>query len=317
MNTNELLAIVHIDTDDFHCNQAFRCAYKERTLSYALGVVIPQTGQDLDAVFKECCYTHIALADLTNSSDFRNDYSAFYHQRQIPNETANFFLYRHEDGTEYPLNNDTYGQYFGFGFFDTNINLKGYKIEWRKVLQELGEGNYKIIKRQNIAGASVEVNSFTFTLKHYTTHLADKTVRMDVVMNGRLEREGVEFKGTGWKHSLRVGGFFGRREPQFEEDILVKRDYHRKQISMTQINEYKFQTDLVPYCITNEILDFMLFANDIYMNDYNSNNHSYNYVKFGVKFNANEGTSYGSKTRKARLNLVFDDKFANAIKRNF
>lgn len=316
-NTDELLKIVYIDQGDFSCNTIVKCLYQERTLSYAVGVNIPVKTESPDAVFKECCYTHIVLADANSSDDFKNDYSSFYHQKQLSNETADFFLYDFADGTEKPLTNSTYGQYFGFGYFTTNPDLKGYKVEWKKVLAALGAGSYKIIKRQTIAGVSVDFDSITFTLKQFGTKLADKTVRIDVVMDGRLEKEGVEFKGTAWKQSLRIGGFFGRREAQFEEDFIVQRDYTKQQISMMQSNEYKFQTNLLPYCVTSIILDFMVFANQIYMNDYNLNNHSYDYVKFGVKFAKNDGTVYGSKTRSAVLNLTFEDRIANAVKRNF
>ncbi len=294
-----------------------QCKYRERTLSYANRIIVPVAAQDLDAVFKECCYTHIVLADLADSADFKNDYSGFYHQRQISNETVNFVLLRYSNGLEYPLIDNTYGLFYDFGYFGTNTRLKGYLVQWRKVLDELGPGSYKIIKRQNIAGILIETSSFTFTLKPYAAVHADKTVRMDIVMNGRIEKDNVEFKGTGWKHSIRVPGFFGRREPQYVEDNLIEKNYRKRQISMTQNNEYKFQTNLIPSCITSEVIDFMLFANDIFMNDYNLNNHSYDYVKFGVKFASNDGTKYGILTRKAVLNLVFEDKLANRIKRNY
>lgn len=317
MNDQELLDIVHINTDAFSCNVAANCVYKERTLSYALGVNIPTVPEAPDEIFKECCYTHTVLADLNSSEDVKNDYSAFYHQKQLSNETADFFLYDYNSAEEFPLDDNTFGQFFGFGYFPQNTSLKGYKVDWKKVLQVRGAGSYQIIKRINIVGISLEFPSFTFTLRPFSWSLANKTVRMDVVMNGLLEREGVDFTGTGWKHSLRVPGFFGRREPKFEEDNLIGRDYESRQISMRQNNEYKFQTNLIPSCLTSEIIDFMLMANDIYMNDYNLNNHSYNYIKFGVKLSNNEGTKYGVKTRKAALNLVFSDKVLNKIKRNY
>lgn len=306
-----------LDLDAFPFDVNVKCKYSERTLSYANRIVIPTLSQDLDAVFKECCYTHVVLASTSDSADFKNDYSGFYHQRQISNETVNFILYRYSNGLEYPLIDGSYGSFFNFGYFPTNPNLKGYLVRWRKVLQAFGEGSYKIIKRQNIAGILIETSSITFTLKNYSGLLADKTARIDIVMNGRIEKDNVEFKGTGWKHSLRVPGFFGRREPQYTEDNIIESNFNKRQISMTQTNEYKFQTNLIPSCITSEIIDFMLFANDIFMNDYNLNNHTYDYVKFGVKFASNEGTGYSAQSRKARLNLVFNDKFVDRIKRNF
>ena len=156
-----------------------------------------------------------------------------------------------------------------------------------------------------------------FTLRQFSSSLANKTTRIDVVMNGSLEKLKVNFTGISWKNSIRVGGFFGRREFQFEEDNIVNRQFESRQVSMKQSNEYKFQTNLIPDCVTNEIIDFLLFGNDIFLNDYNLNNHSYNFVKFPVKFESNDGTEYGVKTRKARLNLIFSDKFKNNLKRNF
>tara|TARA_R110000851_G_scaffold108617_1_gene230020 strand:- start:2181 stop:3140 length:960 start_codon:yes stop_codon:yes gene_type:complete len=316
-NTQELLEIVHVDQTNFACNIEIKCPYQERSLSFALGVTIPIPTEDPEIAFKECCYTHLTLADLESSEDFKNDYSGFYHQRQLSNEIVSFFLYHFETDTEIELIDGTFGLNYGFGSFNENPNLKGFLVQWKKVLAEIGEGNFKIIKRQNIAGIDVEFNSIVFTLKQFSTRLADQTVRVDVVMNGRLIKTGVDFTGTSWRHSIRVPGFFGRREPGMEEDLLINRNYEKRQISIKQTNEWKFQTNLIPSCVTNEFWDFILMSNDIYMNDYNLNNHSYDFVKFGVKFASNDGTGYGVKTRKAKLNLTFNDKFQNNIKRNF
>lgn len=316
-NNQELLDNVFIDQNPLGCNQIVKCPYKERTISFALGVSIPTPGQPPEEIFKECCYTHLTLADLNSSEDFKNDYSAFYHQRQVSSETAVFTLYHYETSTEHPMNNGTFGSLFNFGTFTQNPNLKGYLVQWKKVLAELGEGNFKVFKRVTVAGVPVEFSSIVFTLRQFSTANANKTVRIDVVMNGLLQKSGVDFSGTSWKHSIRVPGFFGRREPQLTEDNLINRSFEKRQISMKQTNEFKFQTNLIPDCLTGEIWDFMLMSNDIFMNDYNLNNHSYDFVKFGVKVGSNDGTVYGTKTRKAQLNLTFTDKFENNLKRNF
>ncbi len=317
MNQNELLDIVHVDQSPLGCNITVKCPYKERSVSYAVGVTIPQPAEDPEIVFKECCYNHLTLADLGSPDDFKNDYSSFYHQRQLSNETVDFVLIHMDTATEYALNDGTFGKFFGFQSFKSNTDLSGYLVEWKKVLTVIGQGNFKVVKRTTVAGVPVEFPSIVFTLKHYSTTLADKTVRMDVVMDGMMEKTGVDFTATAWKHSIRVPGFFGRREPQFEENNIVNRQFEKRQVSMKQSNEFKFQTNMIPDCLTNEIWDFMLMSNHIYLNDYNLNNHSYNFVKYGAKFSSNEGTKYGTTTRKAQLNLVFTDKFENNLKRNY
>lgn len=314
-NYAELREIVYIDQSLFGCNQPKQCLYKERTLGYALGVEIPQPNEAPELVFKECCYTHIVLADVNSSNDLRNDFSSFFHQRQVSSESVDFVLYKFETDKEFDLNDGTYGQYFNYGELETNQDLKGYLVEWKKVLQELGEGGYKVIKRQNIAGIAMETSSFVFTLRQYSDVLANGTVRMDVVMDGFLEKNKIKFIGTGWRNSIRVKGFFGNREPQLEQDNLVDRNYRKNQISTKQTNEYKFQTGLIPDCVTDEIFDFFLLSNSIKITDYNLNNHSYNYKKYAVSYEQNEGTTYGNHTRKARLNLSFSDKVINRINR--
>jgi len=306
-----------VDFTGITCGTTNTCVNRELTRSYAFSINMPTVIQAPEIAFRECCYIHHVFADAGSNDDFKNDYSAFYHQRQLSNETVTFHLYRYANGQEYNLINNTYGDYFNFGHFAVNPDLKGYKVSWKKVLNTLGAGNYKIIKRQTIAGILFETESFVFTLSQYSSYLADKTVRIDTVMNGSLTHLGVDFTDVFWHDSIRVPGFFGRREPQFTEDNLIEDDYESQQISMAQSNEYKFQTNNIPECVKEAIIDFHLFANDIYFNDYNLNNSSYKYVKFGVKFSNNEGTDYGAHKRKSRLNLVFRNKFENRIKRNY
>lgn len=314
---DEILDLVMINTDDFGCSTANdTCPNKERTISYAIAVKIPQQPEDYVKEFKECCYTHKVLASSTDDADFKNDYSAFYYQRQA-NETVSWFLKKVDTDTEYNLNTGLYGSFFYFGYFQSNNRLTGVKINWKSVITSLGVGNYQIVRKIEMFGNEIETYSYTHTLMEYTPDLADKTVRIDVIMNGYLQESNVDFTNTMWEHSLRVPGFFGRRNPTYEEDSLVSREYVDEQISMRQINEYQFQTNLVPSCITNEIFDFILLGNYLFMNDYNANNHSREFVKFGVKLASNSGTVYSANTRKAKLNLVFNKRIVNTIKRNY
>lgn len=313
-----LLNIVYIDTSEFGCENGYEpYLNKERTISYALYVDIPEQPETPDEIFKECCYNHIVLASLDSGSDYKNDYSGYFHKRQITSETVEFVLLDLSDGTEYILNSNDYGTFKGFGTIPDAPQLSTFILDWKKVLVDLGEGSYKVIKRINVVGIAVVHEYLVYDLYNYSTSRADTTVRIDVTMEGLLEKQGIDFTGSEFKTTLRLSGFFGRREPKWEEDNLIDRSYNKRQISMKQTNEYKFQTNMIPDCLTFEIFDFMLFSDNIRMNDYNLNNHTYSFVNFPVKLANNEGTSYATTTRKAVVNLVFNDKIVNNNKRNY
>lgn len=316
---NNLRNIVYINTSQFDCANGYDpCGMKERTLSFALFANIPETEEPPEAIFKECCYTHYVLASSTDAKPYKNDFVGFYHKRQLLNEVCDFVLIKMSDGTEYDLDSSSpYGTFNDFGDYNQQKDLKTFVLNWRDVLLDLGVGSYKVIKRFTIAGVSAEKEYLVYNLKEYSSRIADKTARIDVTMSGLLEKSNVDFTGTDFKTSIRVGGFFGRREVKFEEDVLIDRAYNVNQITMKQTNEYKFQTNMVPDCITNEIYDFILFSDDIRVNDYNLNNHSYDFKNFPVKLANNEGTGYYVKSRKAMLNLVFSDKVVDNNKRNY
>jgi len=307
--------IVYVDISDFSCGGDL-CEHKERTLSYALFVDIPQQAETPDEVFKECCYSHKVLADLTSTESYKNDFSGFFHKRQISSETCDFVMVDTATSTEYVLNDSTYGTYNDFNSITGLPDLKTFKLDWKKVLQGLGSGSYKVLKRVVVVGVAVDIEYLVYNLYQYSSSLANTTARIDVTMDGYLENIGVNFEGSGFETSLRVSGFFGRRNPKFEEDNIVNRDYEKRQISIKQTNEYKFQTNFIPVCLTSEIFDFLLMSDDIRISDYNLNNHSYSYRFTPVSIEENGEPVYLPQTRKAQLNVTFSDKVVNKIRRS-
>lgn len=305
-----------IDFDKIECGTVSKCDDKERTRSYALFVEIPKIDEPAETI-KECCYQAEVFAQVEENDDDKNDYTGVWHKKQVPNETAKFFLVNVTTGDEVELNDNTYGIYKDFGSITDNPNLKTFVLQWKKVLQIDGEATYTIVKRVSIAGVNYEEAQINYNLRVWSVKRADKTVRIDIKTNGLMERLKVDFANSGFHTSLRFNGFFGRREPKYEEDNIVYSNFESTQISMMQTNEYTLQSNLLPSCMTQPIIDFLLFANDIYLNDYNLNNHLRNFIKFPVKFADNKGTNYYSTTTKAVLNLTFSDKTVDNIKRNY
>lgn len=300
---------------DCECSEPRPCCPEgDVTLSFATFVKLPPVGVP-DRGFKECCFSLMVLADLNSSDIERNDFNSFYFKKQSPSDSCNFFLMK--NGTDYALDSTIYGQFWDFGDFVEQPNLTVVRVDWRKVLSVLGEGDYSIRQDISIAGLSISQTSNTFTLKHYTTVRADKTIRIDSIFDGRLVAQGVDFFGTGFETTLRVGGFFGNAQRKIEEDIVIRRNYKKEQIKMSQTSEYTLETNLLPECITSEIFDFMLMANRVLISDYNSNNHSYKYTRFGVKIIDDKGTDYPIFKRSAKINLTFTDELVNKVKLNY
>lgn len=306
-----------IDFSTITCGQVEgNCDEQERTRSFAMFLKLPDQQQEYETI-KECCYGAEVLAQTQGNDYEKNDYTGIYHLKQLPNESANFFLVNLDTEDETALNNDVLGTFKDFGTITGNANLKTFVLQWKKVLVTFGEGNYTIVKRTNIAGLIYEESLINYNLHEWSTERADDTVRMDVAVSGYMENSQVDFTNSNFVTSLRFGGFFGRREPKYEEDTITYANYEVEQISMQQTNEYTMQSTALPSCITQQIIDFMLFANDIFINDYNLNNHLRTFVKFPVKFGENKGTNYYPSTTKAVLNLTFIDKKLDNLKRNY
>ena len=287
----------------------------ERTLAYATMVQLPEPTIP-DKGFKECCYTNLVLGDLTDSDPYKNDFTGVYFKKQTSGDNCIFVLHELNTGSTYDLNNSIYGEFKDFGDIAAQTDLTTYIVQWRKVLAVLGEGLYRIEKNITIAGLNFPQMSNTFTLEKFSNEAADKTIRIDAKMAGTLVHLDVDFKGSDFETSMRTRGFFGRRNPKYKQDNLVKRNYDTVQISMSQENEYQMQAGLVPECITAEIYDFILFGNELFLSDYNLINHSYKFRVYEVELDSNKGAKYYTTNRDSRLNLTFTDRVKNKRKIN-
>ena len=187
-------------------------------------------------------------------------------------------------------------------------DLSYYIVEWRKVLTLLGEGVYQIKKELTIAGISVDILSDTYHLKQFSIPVADGTVRIDTVMDGKLVAIDTDFLNSGYTTSLRVRGYFGNPEYSYEQDNIAQRDYSFKQNTMSSKREYKYQALQLPECITDEMFNFILFGKELFISDYNGNNHSYKYELVPVKLEGNSGTEYFVTDRGVNINLTFSDR---------
>ena len=290
------------------------CPDGERGIGYAIKIKLPDAPPP-DRGFSKCCYNNVVFADALDTDPYKNDFTGAWFKRELPNSTCTFKLVDVVTTAEYLLNSATYGTFYDFGNA-ANPDLTYYIVDWRSVLNLLGEGSYQIKKELTIGGIAIDVLSDTYNLKSFSIPAADQTIRIDSKMDGKLIKFDTDFKGTGYETSVRLRGFFGRAEYNFEQDNLAKRDYSYMQNTMSSKREYRLQGLQIPECITDELWNFVLFGNELFISDYNGNNHSYKYELIPVKLEGNSGTEFFVTDRGVNINLTFSDRTENDRKIN-
>ena len=130
-----------------------------------------------------CCYELPVFAELVFTKDFNNDKSSviWFYDNAFSDSLLELEKYSNGSWSKVAdLNDNTYGTYYAFGFFENNQQEKavGYQIEWANVLSGLGTGKYRV--------KTVETNIFGTTNK-YSLEWSLKAYNSDIV-NNSLER---------------------------------------------------------------------------------------------------------------------------------
>lgn len=277
-------------------------------------VLIPQVFPDEEdrAFVAQCCYDNLTLAG--GAEPHQNDKSSVLFKIFDPNDTIEFFLEKDILGEVAILNDNTLGELFPIGGFSSQPLLVGFKIDWASVLSAHGEGNYKIrIERTLITGTDT-LFTINYHLKQFSAELADNTIWVEWIQNGDII-DGLDYSGINWFQAIRLPGFFGNKQPEFEEEVFKKSNYEVFQIK----NEMKFprivEIGPIPSCI-GDFLPNLAQANIIQITDYNLFNFDYLLQQKVVRLSEIGETNYGNRTRSAVYNLTFTDRTEDHIKIN-
>jgi hypothetical protein len=295
------------------------CLYEERTIGYAISLEFPKT-EPIDRNFAECCYSNTVFGDLSDTDAYKNDYTSVFYKRQAPSDTVSYQLIGVSTGTT-NLVNSTHGIELAFGNTE-QPDLSYFKVEWRKILSLLGEDIYTIRKVIVMGGIPINVDSLvTYNLTSFSQAKADNTVRIDWTMDGKLEKINTNFKNSDYVNSVRVQGYFGDRKSKIEQDNIVYgskkgQSYYDDQITMSNSYEYLFKAYNIPECVVRPIYNEGIFGNEIFISDYNKNNHSYLYELSPVILVDDNGLEYNVDGRGVNINLTFGDRTKDNRKTN-
>ena len=254
----------------------------------------------------ECCYQSPVLASSADAEEFKNDINGFLFKRNFSSETITLTLQKNGI-TDLPIVNDDFGIYYDFGTLDNYPNYKGIQIQWKKVLLLHGEGVYRLKVESAFVSGPTTTFSIPFKLNEYSQTKANGTFRIQSIMNRYLEHIDFDFTGLNWVDGIRVDGFFGNRQSEYEDEYIIFSNRNSMRNKTEMINNYSCQTMLIPDCVTDQIIEYHNFSNKLLITDYNLNNHKKTYVQKEVVFNTMETIEYNSATNFARIELKYKD----------
>lgn len=240
-----------------------------KQLGKSLPVVTPES---ISAIcicnYIKCKYKEPVFA--SNTNDFwKNDKSDFLFKRLLLADTVDIYLYR--GGKKVALlDNNNYGAYFdGFTGSDQQQLYKGFLVDWKKVLQIEGVGNYEVRADLVVAGVATEFISREFELKGYSDLLANGTVRIEAYQNGNIFGGNFDYTGNNWYSSVRIPGIFGNPTPEYLDDNYISGSREKKQISATMSRKWTLATKLLPWQVAEKLVYNQMLANKILITDYN------------------------------------------------
>src|SRR3990167_733812 len=230
-----------------------------------------------------CCdfdknYIHLALADESDNSTFKNDYCAILYEVPLEGDALVFMLQKHNGiaFVDVAVLDNGYGTDYPSGSFVDFPLFVGYRLNWRSVLINQGTGFYRV----NITGTSLggETDDFSniYCLKNYSIHSANQTVKFEWTDNGTITSADDNFEYTdygniNWQEMIRVKGAFGF--PNDEQEVVDISYFHGNALEVERIRDktnykYKFKSAYYPDWVHSILKNVAFKSNALFVTTY-------------------------------------------------
>jgi len=249
--------------------------------------VVPSANMD-------CCGDFVwrVLADVNSTDEHKNDVNSFlWWFNQISVSSAKVYLIDVNDNlNEIDLTSDTdYGTPFNYGFETNEVNEKlvGCQIEWKKVIDTLGEGRYYLkCEIDTVFGTTASTYSDVYCMKQYTLARADKTVKLEYYTSGILgdylfDKKRRNYGSLNWYNSHRFDGYFMYVNSEKTEEYIQYQTGQKDFIKLEENPLFTLDLKRIPAFKHNVVREICM-ANEVLVTDYNTRNID-TYVKKLVK----------------------------------
>jgi hypothetical protein len=251
--------------------------------------------------FPECGKPFFVLADVSDTSGYKNDVRGVYLKKALAGDTIDFYV--ELNGVQLtPLGSPV--------FFPNDPLVSGFVVDWRQHLAATGPGCYRIKVEANLAGLAVDYYEGSYNVQPWTIDRAMGTVRLYSKFDSYNREKDVNFKDSGFIDSIRFNGFFGKMQPNTEVNNLIGVNRELRKVTRRNDKTYELQSDPLNICHTKRIIDdHLIDENLILVCDHNAQNHSYEYRDLACIVDEVGEVGY-NEGRNAVVNATFKDKYA-------
>jgi hypothetical protein len=199
--------------------------------------------------------------------------------------------------------------------FPHQADAIGFIIDWRKVAigSLLLQGCYKVRVNWTLQSNSGWFYYGSYNLREYTPFNVLGTVRLFVVLNDLVRKQGINYKDSGFASTLRFRGQFGYMQPKYDTENIIYGDRRREKVRNEALRTFELRSSYLLSCMTRLIdEECLLTANQIYISDHNANNHVQDlYYDFPVILSEDESPTFEyTDSVYAKINAVFVEKVA-------
>jgi len=290
--------------------------------------------ESLNSLGTDCCFcsctTEIpAFAYLTDTSDKeKNDYFSWIWK--LPsNATAVLTLTNLDTETDYVITDDTYGKFYDIDALKNNV--LGLVIEWWRVADGIGFGNYQLNLEVTNAALNVILDKDypPFRLMPYNCENVHGTVRIETYNTGYIEG-GFDYRNLdfgyppgskpygvlpGWGQQIRYYGRLDKVDIPTEIDNIFDNQRNLNQVQTLIYDQWNLRLEFINSDISDQIIYDNLLADYVLLCDYNANNVAdYKNIKVGL-LNIETPQPFLNKT--SLFNVKFVDYTQNKLKRYY
>ncbi len=215
---------------------------------------------------------------------------------------------------------------YNYNFFTAHKTYIGVQINWGAVLAGKGPGQYRLkVFSPNLLGPG-RPNKFPycliseeFLLKPFNCNLADRTVKFEANISGRIgsiTTDGMVFDlcNMNYFDSVRVKGFFGFETTGYDEIMREAQTGIMDRVRDEAIQKFDFIGHPMPKYIHDRFKVYGGMADSLYVSDYNLNNADYDVKhKSIVKAAGYEPKQY-QRTRLQTVRTQFKEGIQSVIK---